>query len=330
MKQNLLLLILSFIFTQQIQAQVTTGDLIGIGASLFGNKKAKKEQIKLERQRFIKDSLAHVKDIAEKRANFLKDSLTIIAETNKDNEKIALEKKLAEEREYIWDFRHYKENPKAITFNKIVVGYFDEGDSEGTSMNIYSDSTTTKKIGYVVLSQIPSTEIFDILAYNNYTQRYMIKSRKDNKICRIHESIMYYQNFSKGNDKTLTTAYTDPQIVMQEKLLLSNYRLKLNNAVATVNKLEAINNKHLVNMVNMYGVVVEQKYDRDKFTAQEKVTYKQLVIKLQKQKDELSADRDKKIGYKKTLESLMESPDWNKNYRIEHALTDYGYYALNW
>ena len=58
--------------------------------------------------------------------------------------------------------------------------------------------------------------------------------------------------------------------------------------------------------------------------------YKQLVIKLQKQEDELSADRDKKIGYKKTLQGLTESPDWNKRSRIEHALNDYAYYALNW
>ena len=271
MKKTLLLLVLSFIFTQQTQAQITAGDIIGVGSSLFGNIKAKKEQKKLERQKFVNDSLENLKDIAERRANFVKDSLTRVAEKKRESEKILLEKKLAEEREYMWDSRHYKENPKAITFNKIVVGYFDEGDTEDASMNIYSDSTTTKKIGYVVLKNIPSTEVFDILAYNTYTQRYLIKSRKDNKICRIDESIMYYQNYSKGNRETLITEYIDPQIAMQEKLLLSNYRLKLNNAIATVNKLEAINNKHLVNMVNMYGVVVEQRYDTDKFTAQEKV-----------------------------------------------------------
>lgn len=327
MKKTLLLLVLSFIFTQQTQAQ-TAQELIGAGISLFGSKK----QSKRERAEFVKDSTtqANIKK-REKRAKFVKDSIANDKElAYKKQEDLRIE--LIHKEQDTWSY--HRENIDLLTFNPKVVGYYmvdnESSASKKKDIDIFSDSTATTKIDSIKLNKILPTEVFKVIGYNYHHQKSLLKSLKDSKIYIMFDKVMYYQNYSKAFGERLMKEYIDPKILAQEKILLADYRLKLNNAVATVNKLEAINNKHLVNMVNMYGVVVEQKYDVSKFTAQEKVIYKQLVIKLQKQKDELSADRDKKIGYKKTLQGLMESPDWNKNSRIEQALNDYAYYALNW
>ncbi len=75
------------------------------------------------------------------------------------------------------------------------------------AMDIFSDSTATTKIGSIKLSEILATEVFDVLAYNYNSNLYLIKSTKENKICVIHEDVMYYQNWGKGNGTTLTTNY---------------------------------------------------------------------------------------------------------------------------
>lgn len=222
--------------------------------------------------------------------------------------------------------------PYTFTFNKTIVGYFLEEnmDSPRIAMDIFSDSTATTKVGSVKLNEILATEVFDVLAYNYNNKLYLIKSNKQNKICVIHEDVMYYQNWGKGNGTTLTKKYTNPQVLAQEKLILDNYRLKLKNALLTVSKLEAINNKHLVNIVNAFGVVVEQKYDINKFTKEEKVTYKQLIQKLKLQRDEINLELEKKIGTKKTITELIAITDINKQLQIEHAYNDYSYHTLNW
>lgn len=222
--------------------------------------------------------------------------------------------------------------PYTFTFNKTIVGYFVEEniDSPRIAMNIFSDSTATTKIGSVKLNEMLPTEVFDVLAYSYSNKLYLIKSNKQNKIYVIHEDVMYYQNWGKGNGTTLTKKYTNPQVLAQEKLILDNYRLKLKNALSTVTKIETINNKHLVNMINAFGVVVEQKYDPTKFTKEEKVTYKQLIQKLKLQRDEINTELDKKVGYNKTLRGLLDIPDINKQLQVEHAYTDYSYYAVNW
>ena len=325
MKQNLLLLVLSFIFTQQIQSQVTTGDLISVGTSLFGSSKKQK---KIDREKFVRDSINNATTATtEKRRVFVRDSTLNAEVVSRKNREIETEKS-----RHIWFYVSEQDNNTyAFTFNKTIVGLLDKGSDTYADIVVYSDSTkrTTTKIDSIKLSQIVPTQIFDVLAYNSVDDLELFKSRKDNKLYVLPQNIFYHTERSSSAVTKLTTEYTDPQIAIQEKMLLSNYRLKLNNAISTVTKLEAINNKHLVNMVNAFGVVVEQKFDVSKFTAQEKVTYKQLVIKLEKQNNELSVDRDKKIG-KKTLENMTETPDWNKRSRIEHALSDYAYYALNW
>ena len=222
--------------------------------------------------------------------------------------------------------------PREFIFNKTIVGYFIEEnkDSDRIAMDIFSDSTATNKIGSKKLSEILPTEIFDLLAYSYKDQLYLIKAIRDNKVYLIHEDVMYYQNWGKGNGLALTKDYTKPQTLAKEKLLLDNYRLKLKNALSTVSKLEAINNKHLVNMINAFGVVVEQKYDPTKFTREEKNVYKQLIQKLKSQNEEIKAELEKKIDSKKTLTELISITDINKQLQIEHAYNDYSYHILNW
>ncbi|UUF15191.1 MULTISPECIES: hypothetical protein [Flavobacterium] len=222
--------------------------------------------------------------------------------------------------------------PRTFVFNKLITNYFIEEnkDSPRIAMDIFSDSTATSKVGTIKLSEILPTEIFDILAYSYKDQLYLIKAKKDKKVYLIHEDVMYYQNWSKSNGTRLTKDYTEPKILAKEKLVLDSYRLKLKNALFTVSKLEAINNKHLVNMVNAYGVVVEQKYDPTKFTKDEKVIYKQLIQKLKLQRDEINVELEKKIDSKKTLTELISIHDINKKMQIEHAYKDYSYHTLNW
>lgn len=229
-----------------------------------------------------------------------------------------------------WDYTNM--TPRTFTFNKTIVGYFVEEnkDSSIIAMDIFSDSTATTKIGSIKLNEILPTEVFDALAYSYSDKVYLIKSAKNNKIYLINEDVMYYQNWGKGNGIRLTKDYTKPQILAKEKLLLDNYRLKLKNALSTVSKIEAINNKHLVNMVNAFGVVVEQKYDPTKFTKNEKVIYKQLIQKLKSQNEEIKTELEKKIDCKKTLTELISIPDINKQLQIEHAYNDYSYHTLNW
>ncbi|MBZ4037298.1 hypothetical protein K6T82_21235 [Flavobacterium sp. 17A] len=229
-----------------------------------------------------------------------------------------------------WNYTDY--TPKTFTFNKAIVNYFVEEnkDSPRLSMDIVSDSTASTKVGSIKLSEILPTEVFDVSAYSYSDKLYLIKSNKDEKIYMLHEDVMYYQNWSKSNGTTLTKEYTKPQTLAKEKLILENYRLKLKNALSTVSKIEAINNKHLVNMVNSFGVIVEQKYDPAKFTKEEKVIYKQLVQKLKIQHEEIKTELEKKIDSKKTLTELISIPDINKQLQIEHAYNDYSYTASNW
>lgn len=326
MKKKLLLLAITFTFVQQIQAQ-TTQDLLEIGTSLFGSSKKQKKK---DRENFVIDSTNNAVAInKKKREIFVKDSLLNIEFVNRQKKEIK-EKELEEKRKYEWDYVGI--TPHSFTFNKTIVGYFvgENTDSPRIAMDIFSDSTATTKIGSVKLSEILPTEVFDVLAYNYYHKRYLIKSAKGNKICLINEDVMYYQNWGKGKGTTLTTEYIAPKVLAQEKLILDNYRIKVKNALLTVTKLEAINNKHLVNMVNAFGVVVEQKYDTNKFTKVEKVTYKQLIQKLEVQLDEINSELVKKVGYNKTLRGLLDIPDINKQMEIEHAYTDYSFYTLNW
>lgn len=229
-----------------------------------------------------------------------------------------------------WDYTNI--TPNTFIFNKTIIGYFIEEnkDSPRINLDIFSDSTATTKISSIKLNEILSTEIFDVLAYSYYDKLYLIKSSKDKKIYLIHEDVMYYQNWGKGNGATLITKYTNPQVIAQRKIALDSYRLKLNNALATVNKLEAIHSKHTYNQVNKFGTIVGKVYKVEEFTAQEKITYKQLILKLEKQKNILDEDLAKKIGNKETVRDLLENIDIKKQLQVEHSYTDYSYYALEW
>lgn len=324
MKKTLLLLAITFTFSQQIQAQ-TTQDLLQVGTSLFGGSKKQKKK---DRENFVIDSTNNAVDNKKKRELLVKDSLLNIESVNRQKELIKT-KELAEKTKLEWN---YDITPSSFTFNKIIVGYFVEGniDSPRIAMEIFSDLTTTTKIGSVKLSETLPTEVFDILAYNSYHASYLIKSEKDNKICVIHEDVISYRNYGKGKGARLTNDYISPQVIAQKKLLLDSYRLKLNGALSTVSKLEAIHSKHIYKKVNQFGVVIAEGYNTDKFTKQEKITYKQLIMKLDKQKDSLDADLAKKIGDKETVRGLLEVSDVSKQLQVEHAHTDYSYYALNW
>lgn len=229
-----------------------------------------------------------------------------------------------------WNYTDF--TPRTFTFNKIIVGYFVEEnkDSPRLVMDMFSDSTALSKIGAIKLNEILPNEVFDVSAYSYSDQLYLIKSNKNNKIYLIHEDVMYYQNWGKGNGTRLTKDYTDPQKLAKEKLILDNYRIKLKNALSTVSKIEAINNKHLVNMVNSFGTVVEQKFDPSKFTKNEKVIYKQLIQKLKTQHEEIKTELEKKIDSNKTLTELISISDINKQLQIEHAYRDYSFTASSW
>lgn len=332
MKKIIVILALTLVFSQRAQSQSQQEQplITELGSALVdGLFTSKKKQKKLERLQFVKDS---TRNVTVTRGIFVSDSIKKVALDNQHKEENRLKelKELEEKRKYEWDYVGI--TPHSFTFNKTIVGYFvgENTDLPRIAMDIFSDSTATTKIGSVKLSQILPTEVFDVLAYNYYHKRYLIKSAKGNRICLIGEDVMYYQNWGKGHGTTLTTEYTAPKVLAQEKLILDNYRLKVKNALLTVTKLEAINNKHLVNMVNAFGVVVEQKYDTNKFTKVEKVTYKQLIQKLELQLDEINSELAKKVGYNKTLRGLLDIPDINKQMEIEHAYTDYSYYTLNW
>lgn len=229
-----------------------------------------------------------------------------------------------------WDYTNI--TPKTFIFNKTIVGYFIEEnkDSPRINLEIFSDSTATTKISSIKLNEILPTEVFDVLAYSYYDKLYLIKSSKDKKIYLIHEDVMYYQNWGKGDGATLTTKYTNPQVIAQKKIALDSYRLKLNGALSTVSKLEAIHSKHTYNQVNKFGTVVGKVYKVEEFTPQEKITYKQLILKLEKQKNTLDEDLAKKIGNNETVRDLLENIDIKKQLQVEHSYTDYSYYALEW
>lgn len=323
MKKTLLLLAITFTFAQQTQAQ-TAQELIGAGISLFGSKK----QSKRERAEFVKDSTtqANIKK-REKRESFVKDSIANDKElTYKKQEDLKNER--TQRQQEAWDY--HRENIDLLTFNPKVVGYFILENKNEKSIDIYSDSTATTKIDSIQLNKILPTEVFKVIGYNYYRQKSLLKSLKDNKIYVMFDKVMNYQNYSKAFGERLMKEYTNPQVVAQKKILLDNYRLKLNGALSTVAKLEAIHSKHMYKKVNQFGVVIEEGYNKDKFTAQEKVIYKQLILKLSKQKDSLDADLTKKIGNKETVRGLLEIKDISKQLQVEHAYTDYSYYALNW
>ena len=327
MKNTLFLFILTFAYMQSLQSQ-TTQDLIGVGSSIFGSSKKQKKK---DREQFVIDSTNNAIIAKKKRDLFVKDSLLNVEKLNRQKEEIKA-KELAEKKKQEWSYDHYKENPYSFTFNKTIVGYFvgENMGSETIEMSIFSDSTSTTKVGSIKLMEILPSEVFDVLAYNTYNRLYLIKSTKDNKICIIEEEVMSYQNWGKGNGATLTVKYINPQVTAQKKLALENYRVKLKNALSTVLKLEAIHGKHTYNETNQFGTVVGKVYKVEEFSPQEKITYKQLILKLEKQKNSLDENLAKKIGNKETVRGLLENIDIKKQLQVEHAYTDYSYYALEW
>jgi hypothetical protein len=320
MKKTLLLLAITLIFADQGQAQVSNDQIFAIGKSLFSGSKKQK---KLEREKFVRDSTNNViVKNKEKRKFFVKDSIENVQEIERKNKLIAEKKERMK-----WYVYTDSDNKRAYTFNKVVISDFISGNRSKSDlvMDIFADTNTTEKIGSVKLIDIPSTEIFDVIAYNDYEKRFLLKSRKDGKICVIYEKVMSHIIFINGVPKLLVTEYVDPQIIAKQKLELTNYRVNLDNALLTVRKLEAINNKHLVNMVNAFGVVVEQRYDKNKFTAQEKVTYKKLILLLEKQKKSLDENLEKEIGNKMNVRGLLGNADISKQLEVEHAYRDYSY-----
>jgi hypothetical protein len=250
-----------------------------------------------------------------------------------------------------------KENP--FTFDQTIIKYFianiydkdnwntygasqDENDSdedyklkvdnakkEMISMEVFSDSTTITKIGTVKLIEILPTEIFVMLAFKESSGLKMIKSLKDKKIYVIKEYAFDFRDYHYTNGGSIIKMYTDPLALQKEKLAVANYRTILNNAIITVNQIEAIQKKHTFQRVNQYGHVLSTYYDTTKFTKIEVVTYRQLLKKLKTQRENVITKNKETIGTKSLQYDLLDIPDYGKQTRIEDAyqtyINDFGY-----
>jgi len=267
---------------------------------------------------------------------------------------------LLEKKRYEWNYSQCekcKENP--FTFDQKIVKYFveniydkdnrnsfgaskeekdsdedykikvDNAKSEMISMEVFSDSTTTTKIGTVKLTQVLPTEIFVMLAFKEYSGLKMIKSLKDKKIYVIKEYAFDFRDYHYTNGGSIIKMYTDPLALQKEKLAVANYRTILNNAIITVNQIEAIQKKHTFQRVNQYGHVLSTHYDTTKFTKIEIVTYKQLLKKLKMQRENVITKNKETIGTKSLQYDLLDIPDYGKQTRIEDAyqtyINDFGY-----
>lgn len=197
------------------------------------------------------------------------------------------------------------------------------------SMEVFLDSTTTTKIGTVKLTQVSPTEIFIMLAFNEYNGLKMIKSLKDKKVYVIKEYAFDFRDYHYTSGGSVIKMYTDPLVLQKEKLAVENYRTILNNAITTVNQLEAIQKKHTFKKTNQYGYVISTFYDTSKFTKLEVTSYKQLLQKLKAQRENVITKNKEKVGNKSLQYDLLDLPDFKKQTRIENAyqayLNDFGY-----
>lgn len=282
-------------------------------------------------------------------------TITFLQQTQSQNAQDLLENKRHE-----WNYSECgkcKENP--FTFDQTIVKYFvanvydkdnrnsfgasqDENDNDEQynakvdkakiamiSMEVFSDSTTTTKIGTVKLTQVLPTEIFVMLAFKEYNGLKMIKSLKDKKIYVIKEYAFNFRDYHYTSGGSIIKMYTDPLALQKEKSALANYRAILNNAIITVNQLEAIQKKHTFQRVNQYGHVISTHYDTTKFTKMEIVAYKQLLKKLKAQRENVITKNKDKIGSKSLQYDLLDIPDYGKQTKIEDAyqtyVNDFGY-----
>lgn len=250
-----------------------------------------------------------------------------------------------------------KENP--FTFDQTIIKYLvaniydkdnwnsygasrDENDSDEDyktkienakkamiSMEVFSDSTATTKIGKVKLTEILPTEVFVMLAFKENEGLKMIKSVKDKKIYVIKEYAFDFRDYHYTNGGAVIKMYTDPLALQKEKLAVTNYRTILNNAISTVNQIESIQKKHLFQRVNQYGHVISTHYDTTKFTKIEIVTYKKLLKKLKVERENVITKNKEMVGNKSLQYDLLGIPDYGKQTRIEDAyqtyINDFGY-----
>lgn len=197
------------------------------------------------------------------------------------------------------------------------------------SMEVFTDSTASTKLGVVKLSQILPTEIFVMVASKEYYGQKMLKSLKDKKIYVINDYAFDFRDYHYTSGGSVVKKYTDPQALQKEKLAVANYRIILNNAVSTVNQLEAIQKKHTYQRVNQYGHVISTHYDTTKFTQLEVVSYKKLLKKLKEQRENVITKNKEKVGNKSLQYDLLDISDFGKQTRIEDAyhtyINDFGF-----
>ncbi|WP_289666013.1 hypothetical protein [Flavobacterium panacagri] len=267
---------------------------------------------------------------------------------------------LLEKKQNEWNYSYCvncAENP--FTFDQTIIKYFianvydkdnrnsfgasrDENDSDEEyktkvavaktaiiSMEVFTDSTASKKIGVVKLNQILPTEIFVMVASKEYYGQKMLKSLKDKKIYVINDYAFDFRDYHYTSGGSVVKKYTDPQALQKEKLAVANYRIMLNNAVSTVNQIESIQKKHTYQRVNQYGHVIATHYDTTKFTQLEVVSYKKLLKKLKEQRENVITKNKEKVGNKSLQYDLLDISDFGKQTRIEDAyqtyINDFGY-----
>ena len=332
MKKILLLLTLTFIVSQQLQSQ----SLFDIGSAVIGSAKSKKAQKKIDRENFVIDSSRNVIVNREKREIFVIDSINKVTFENQRNEKIRLDS-LAEQNRNGWLFEideKVKENQYTInqlTVKGLIANVYDKEnrnfDSESKRLNaisveVFSDPTTTTKISTIKISQIPPNELFLVIAYKNFKSQEMLKSLKNNKIYLISE---YASNFQYRDDNSVSTIkkqYTNPLALAQEKLAVANYKTKQKLAISTMDKMIAIQNKHIFKERNIFGQVIKEYYDPSKFTKLEKITYNQLLAKLKSQHEILKKEKDQKIGRRTVYDLLGDLPVSDTSFGDMQAIAD--------
>jgi hypothetical protein len=353
MKKTLLILTLTLIISQQLQSQ----SLFDIGSAMISSSKSSKKQKKIDRENFVIDS---TRNVTETRVAFVNDSIQKVALKNQRKEETRL-KELEEKRKQEWNFSECgkcKENP--FTLDQTIVKYFvanvydkensssfgvhrwekdsdvyyktkvDSAKTSMISMEVFTDSTTTTKVGTLKLTQILPTEIFVMVAsknvemtdYKDSEKLVMIKSLKDNKIYVINDEVFNFRDYHYTSGGSVVKLYTNPQVLAQEKLAVANYKAKQKLALSTMDKMIAIQNKHIFQERNIFGQVIKEYYDASKFTKLERTTYNQLLGKLESQYEILKKEKDQKIGRRTVYDLLGDLPAGDTSFGAMQAIAD--------
>lgn len=363
MKKTLLILTLTLIFSQHLQSQ----SLFDIGSTVIGSAKSSKKQKKIDRESFVIDSTNNAIENSKKREIFVRDSVTenrLVEAKKKEQLKyiswlyscdkckfkqyivnpkssIAIIKIISEKGGSFGVERRQDEKYNYIDSDEKYKSNIEEAKLRTLSVEIYSDTTATNKTGVINLAELPLDEVFVEVAYKRienenitiYANTYsvnenhlvMLKSVKTNKAYVIRNyAYNFYDEVSKSG---LFKNYTDPLIITKEKEEVVNFKIKLKSALSTIEKMIAIQNKHIFIKRNKFGEIVEQYYDPSKFTKVERVTYTQLFTKLESQNKIIQEEQYKKIGSGTLHGLLSDLPIGDTSFgdimTIDHASRDF-------